>query len=765
LGNNRLALILEKETEVFYMFRLYRLEEGDVFKELNIKLRITKIKKAESITYTLEFDAARGRDFFRPELEATEEAAVEVKGRLPVEDPLPYMLGWVDSDVAISKGLLVMTTSHLWQLAETHALFGWSVVGLRMSLTLEGPKLQVVVEAPLENLDEAVRRSAEGGWLKMLGIKAESWEGPKQWVVENWDVVVEAAVRRLGEGVRSKLEALRNKLNDDKVARGVVAPALLLIQAERLGVNEETLKYFAAAVSGAIGGDGYVSAAMKKVVLTSGEREIALLWRATLAAYGIETKARDAGWKFDVVASGGDAARLAGLYFLYGSPLLEGDERFISHKLAEAVKLGAEGLDIRWEGLRRTPSGHVAADLTISVGGTSIKYNVYLRDDTIMLRFQSTDQSRAELATRLLKLAGVTAGVKKVGDRDEWFVRATIDKLAAGREELRKALAEIVKTARSNDGVDEKKAKRWLEKLEKGRVLMEGWPKCEVRLTEGGLMIRFASTSPDSIERRAQQLRDMGLEEGVHFTVKMPEGGKAGYVNILKEGLAYAAWLSVNSEGEQQKLVANFVELILRRAEEADGGMCGKVCEKVEEIVEKGKAWGSQKLERFEKKVEVNGKTYVVKVRGGEAVEEGRGGRKLLRIKITAEVGRVEGEHIVDRVEREYTITYSRRKTDNATLGYATAKADAPGGREADAERLAAVIKALTGREPKVYQRSDGKIEIKCYEGHLEGFMLYKEFFGTIMQWLKDTSRRGRGADREGAEDAPQGGRHDNDKA
>jgi hypothetical protein len=147
-------------------------------------------------------------------------------------------------------------------------------------------------------------------------------------------------------------------------------------------------------------------------------------------------------------------------------------------------------------------------------------------------------------------------------------------------------------------------------------------------------------------------------------------------------------------------------------------------------------------------------------VRGGEAVEEKQNGRKLLRIKITAEVGRVEGEHIVDPVVREYTITYGRYGKDNAV-----ARADAPGGREADAERFSALVKALTGREPKVYQRSDGKIEIKCYEGHLEGFMLYKEFFGTIMQWLKDTSRRGRGADREGAEDAPQGGRHDNDKA
>ena len=72
-----------------------------------------------------------------------------------MEDRFPYMLGWVDSDVAIVRNrkgerVLRMSTSHLWQLAETHALFDWSkVVDLRMNLTLEGPKLAVEVEAPL----------------------------------------------------------------------------------------------------------------------------------------------------------------------------------------------------------------------------------------------------------------------------------------------------------------------------------------------------------------------------------------------------------------------------------------------------------------------------------------------------------------------------------------------------------------------------------------------------------------------------------------
>jgi hypothetical protein len=138
--------------------------------------------------------------------------------------------------------------------------------------------------------------------------------------------VVEAVVRRLGEGVRGELEALRNKLDDDKVAREVVAPALLLIQAERLGVNEETLRYFGAVISGAIGGDGYVSAAMRVVGLTSGEREIALLWAAALAAHGIKAEVRRVGSAFHVVASGDNAVRLAGLYFLFGPPLLEGDK-------------------------------------------------------------------------------------------------------------------------------------------------------------------------------------------------------------------------------------------------------------------------------------------------------------------------------------------------------------------------------------------------------------------------------------------------------
>jgi hypothetical protein len=726
----------EKGTET-YLFRLLKPEEGGRFEELGIKLRIEKVGEGAGVVYALML-GARWRGLFERELKMAEEAAEELRGRLPVEDPFPYMAGWPASDVAIigegSARALEMGTSHLWQLAETHALFGWSGVAVfRVSLTLEGPKPQFHARTSLEKLDEAIRRSAEGGWLKRLGTKAgledlmhvKSWDSLKQWVAGHWSIVVDAAVRRLGEEVRSELEALKNMLHDDKVAREAIAPALLLIQAERLGVNETTLRYFAAVVSGAVGGDGYVSAALKKVELASGERAIALLWGAALAAYGIEAEVRGAGRGFNAVASGVGAARLASLYFLYGPPLLEGDDRLKSHKLAEAVELGAEeALNVGWEGLRRTEKGHVAADVTISEGGAAVKYNVYLRGDAVELQFRSTDRSRVELAARLLRRAGVDAEVKKEGSRDAWYVKATTDMLAAGREELRKAIAEIVRKAAENGWVDKETADRWLEELERGLTLREGWPRYEVGLAKGALMVRFSSTNSGNVERETRRLRDMGLEEGRHFTVKKPEGGGEGYVSILKRGLERAARLSVHGSEGQRELAADFVDYILQRAGEEGED----VRKKAEEIVRRGREVGSLRLTDVRgAEVFVGGRRHVVTVLGGGAQPEGsNSGRTLLRIKITAEV---------DGVRRDYEITFGKY---NNVVGRAVARADAPGGREADAERLSALIKALTGREPNIRRMKDGTIIIECYEGHLEGFMSYAELADAIERWLEE---------------------------
>jgi len=739
LRGGGLALELEKETETSYVFKLYRLEEGGRLAELEgIRLRIEKVGEEAGRAYFLEL-GARWREFFGHELGMVWVAAEELRGRWPIEDPFPHMLGWPASDVSIrgegGARKLYMSSSHFWQVAETKVLFGWSdAVGLHMNLTLEGPKLQLLVHASLDKLNKAVGRSAEGGWLKRLGVKAGGWDGLKQWVIDHWSGVVEAAVRRLDEKTLTKeelegLNALRDKLKDDKIAREVIAPALLLVQAEKLGVGGESLRYFAMVISGAIGGDGYVSAARREVGLTCGERAIALLWRAAFRAYGIEAEVEGAGTAFDVVASGGDAVRLARLYFLFGPPLLEGgDDRLKNHKLAEAVELGAkEALNIRWEGLRRTEKGHVAADLTISEGGVDVKFNVYLLENAILLEFNSTDRGRAELAARLLRLAGVSAEVKREGGRDVWYVKAATDGLAAGRKELRDAIAEIVRAALAKkDWVDAGRAERWLEKLEGGLTLREGWPKYEVGLTNSGaLVVRYASTNPNNIEREARRLRDMGLEEGRHFTVKMPEGGRKGHVSILKRGLERAAWLSVHGEGEQQKLAAEFVEYILQRAREEGED----VRKKALEIVEEGKAIGSLRLAGLEK--EVDGRLVKV-IGGGARSERSKSGKTLLRITVTAEV---------DGVRRDYEVTFGRRGAGNAAEGYAYASADAPGGREADAERFSALIKALTGEEPRIRRRSDGKIEIICGEKHLEGFARFAELAEAIERWLEETGR------------------------
>ena len=373
------------------------------------------------------------------------------------------------------------------------------------------------------------------------------------------------------------------------------------------------------------------------------------------------------------------------------------------------------------DSIRRTPRGRVAADLTISEGGVDVKYNVYLREHDITVQFRSTDRSRAELAARLLRLAGVGAEVKEKGGRGVWYVRAYTDMLAAGRKELRDAIAEIVRKAAKNGWVDAGRAERWLDKLESGRVLKEGWPRYLVRLVEGALQIRYTSTNPEGIEREAKRLRDMGLVEGRHFSVRMPEEGRDGYVLILKDGLMRAAWLSVHGSD----VAADFVEYILRRAEKEGDA----VYEKAKEIVDRGKEVGSLKLTDIKgAEVFVGGKRYVISVLGGGAQsEEGRSGRTLLRITITAEIDRVRGD---------YEMTFGRYGRVNAAMGRAYIR------EETDAERLAAVIKALTGEEPGVYRRGDGTIVIVCYERHLEGFMRYAELYETIERWLEETGRR-----------------------
>jgi len=524
----------------------------------------------------------------------------------------------------------------------------------------------------------------------------------------------------------------------DEVARKFVAPALELIMLDKARGEhdkreafdrEEALLRFGEMYATAIAGDGSVGSDRVEPAF-GGELGggATLLRLATLhllnellsedLRFGVHTYVGEGIYR--ITATGGDAARLMRLLAV-SAPSAGGG--YLSPKFDGFV--GEARVEVRLDegSIRRAKRG-VAADLTISEGGVDVKFNVYLRND-ILLQFVSTDRGRAELAARLLKLAGVGAEVKKEGGEDVWRVWATTDRLAAGRKELRDALADIVRKAAEKGWVNRETADRWLEKLRGGITLREGWPRYEVGLTGGGaLEVRYTSTSPKGIEREVQRLKAMGLVEGVHFTVKIPEGGREGYVSILREGLERAAWLSVHGSEGQRELAADFVSYILKRAEEEGDA----VHEKALEIVKRGREVSSLKLTDIEgREVDVGGRRHVVTVLGGGAQPERSGsGRTLLRIKITAEIDGVRGE---------YTITFGRYGK-NAAVGYAYIR------EEADAERFSALIKALTGEEPRVYRMKDGRIMMVCYEGHLEGFARYAELAETIAKWLEETGRR-----------------------
>jgi hypothetical protein len=397
--------------------------------------------------------------------------------------------------------------------------------------------------------------------------------------------------------VLSDMNCLARDCARDAVVRKFVEPALELIMLDKAlrgeFDKEKALLIFGEMYATALAGDGTVGPWEIRLAV-GGELGggAALLRLATLHVLKellpdeLKFNARIYVKKdryYDIATYGENAARLRRLLAV-SAPSAGGG--YLSEKFEEFVKDARVEVRLDENSIRQTKKGRVAADLTLSEAGIDVKYNVYL-SDKIELEFQSTDRSRVELAARLLKLAGVGAEVKKVGGRDVWYIKAYTDMLAAGREELRNVLAKVVREAIARGWVDAGKAEGWLEELRRGRVPKEGWPKYEMGLSgSGALVVRFGSTNPNSIEQVAQRLEKMGLKRGVHFSVKIPEGGKRGYVRILKEGLAYAAWLSVNGSKTQRELAAEFVEYILQRAEKEGEN----VRKKAEEIIEEGRA-------------------------------------------------------------------------------------------------------------------------------------------------------------------------------
>jgi len=71
---------------------------------------------------------------------------------------------------------------------------------------------------------------------------------------------------------------------------------------------------------------------------------------------------------------------------------------YLSDKFDEFVKEAQVEVRLDKDSIRLTKKGLVAADLTISETGAAVKYNIYLREKEIELRFHSSNRNHAELA-------------------------------------------------------------------------------------------------------------------------------------------------------------------------------------------------------------------------------------------------------------------------------------------------------------------------------------------------------------------------------
>jgi hypothetical protein len=549
---------------------------------------------------------------------------------------------------------------------------------------------------------EEHKKEAKGDIDRLTGeLAGVLKEGAERVRGEVWGVV-----KRVLSGEDPYVYCLVRDCARDEVVRKFVAPALELIMLEKALEGkfdrEEALLRFGEMYATALAGDGHVGP--KRVELIVGGElggGAALLRLATLhmlnrllsdkLKFNVRIYVKN-GRYYYITATGENAVRFMRLLAV-SAPSSGGE--YLSEKFDKFVEEAK--VEVQLGNIRLTKSG-IAADLTISEAGIAVKYNVYLRND-ILLQFQSADRSRVELAARLLKLAGVSAEVKRKGNEDVWYVVATTNKLAAGREELRNALAEIVKTALAKGLVDAGKAELWLEKLEGGVTVWEG-KKFEVRHASGTLIVSFSSASRESLEEVVREFKAMGLVEGVHFTVRW--GGGRGRVYLLVEGVRRLAWVSIHGEEGQRQRAAEFLKFLEAKAR-AKGG---EVLRKLEALVEEGKSRGALRLVGLEK----DG----VKVLDVKTEEKG----DKLYVTIKAEVDGAVGE---------YRLTFTREKDGTRRLQFYV--------KSGAAARAAKLIEVLTGEKPQVTEMPDGRTRIRGSDKHIEALAHYEELREAVERW------------------------------
>jgi hypothetical protein len=284
-------------------------------------------------------------------------------------------------------------------------------------------------------------------------------------------------------------------------------------------------------------------------------------------------------------------------------------------------------------GVVKSGGRYARAELVIKAGGRQAKFSVEL-SYTVKIQFNSSNREAAEEAAAVLKEAGVEAELKNYWDksvnREKWYIKASIDKLAAARKELREAIAQVVRQAEEAGLLSREKAQSWLQKLLRMRfsALLD---------SRGALRVMYKSTSPLAVEYAAERLQRLGLRPGVHYRAKKPQGGRRGWVAITPEGLRHLAYLAAQAQDEQIRTEAT--QLLQQVKEAAEG----ETRRRLEEEIEAGRSRGAAKLTGL-------------KI-GDVAIHEARAWieKEQLRIWIRAEVRRraaPEDNHLHPRRQR-----------------------------------------------------------------------------------------------------------------
>ena len=365
------------------------------------------------------------------------------------------------------------------------------------------------------------------------------------------------------------------------------------------------------------------------------------------------------------------------------------------------------GLREVWQ-MREVKVGEVkpvagGAVAVLIVGEVSMR--LYMMDALVLTKY-SKSQERVEAAAGALRALGVAAEAER-GASGVWHVTATTSRLAAAAPELKSAVATAVREAAKAGLIPETRARRWLERLAK-------WPAYSLLSTpNGALMAKYVAKNVGNLEREVERLRSARLVEGPHFTVEMPEGGRAGYVYVRREGMRRAVVMAARGN----PAAAEFVERILQRAKE----MGNAVYERVRKTVETWRAVGSLRLSEVgEVEVEVGDRRHAVTVLSWDVDWDSR----RLRISILAEV---------DGIETWHSATFYR--SGERVGGGAYARVSAPGGAEADAERFAALMKTLTEKEPRAYVVNK-RLVFFLGTAYLDALARYAELADIVEDWL-----------------------------